>query len=187
MALTLMSRRDPFAEFDTMIRRAFPPVTSSGRHPGYRGAGNGRPGSPLGFRPAVDITRDGNDALITLDVPGVDFESDIDVEVDGSTLTISGERRDTTAGDGSGIRTLREVRYGTFRRAFTLPEHVGPEQLSASYDAGVLTVRVSDAHLGSEPRKIAVTAGGTFAESTDAAEIAVVDADGAVNIEDASA
>lgn len=180
MALTLMSRRDPFAEFDTMIRRAFPPVTSAGRHPGYRGTGAGRPGSPLGFRPAVDIVRDGNDALIKLDVPGVDFESDIDVEVDGSTLTIAGERRDLTAstdGDDGGTRTLREVRYGSFRRAFTLPEHVDPEQLSASYDAGVLTVRVSDAYVGSEPRKITVKAGSTAPESSGDSTVSVVDAD----------
>lgn len=179
MALTLIPRRDPFAEFDTMIRRAFPPVTGAVRTPGDRRGPGHRPGLPAGFRPAVDIVRDGNDALIKLDIPGVDFESDIDVEVDGSTLTISGERRDPHApaeGEATGIRVQSEVRYGAFRRAFTLPDHVTAEQLSAGYDAGILTVRVAGAYAGSEPRKIAVTAGMTAGESFADDPAAVVDA-----------
>jgi HSP20 family molecular chaperone IbpA len=149
MALTLQSRRDPFAEFDALIRQAFPaPVASR----------SGRPS----FSPAADIVRDGNDAVITLDAPGLDFENDITVELDGSSLIIAGERRDETTDETSdkGVTRLRkEIRYGSFRRSFSLPEHVTADALSATYDAGVLTVRVVGAYAGTQPQKIAVTGG----------------------------
>ena len=58
------------------------------------------------------------------------------------------------ANDG---RTLREVRYGSFRRSFQLPAHITSEAVSASYDAGVLTVRVAGAHAGTQPQRIAIS------------------------------
>jgi HSP20 family protein len=53
-------------------------------------------------------------------------------------------------------RTLSEVRYGSFRRTFKLPAHVTSDAISASYDAGVLTVRVASAHKGAEAQRIAI-------------------------------
>jgi HSP20 family molecular chaperone IbpA len=50
------------------------------------------------------------------------------------------------------------VRYGSFYRGFGLPKHVTAEQLSARYDAGVLTVRVAGAYAGTTPTRIPVTA-----------------------------
>lgn len=151
MALTLMTRRDPFADFDALVRRAFPVSGSATRW-----------NSASSLTPPAEIVRDGEDALIKLDAPGLDFANDIDVELNGSTLVVSGERRDErTEADAESTRTLREIRYGTFRRSFTLPDHITADALSASYDAGVLTVRVSGAYAGTEPRKIAVTAGST--------------------------
>lgn len=165
MALTLLNRRDPFAEFDALIRQAFPAPASR------------RTVARPAFSPAADIVRDGDDAVIALDVPGLDFERDITVELDGTSLVISGERRDErteTAADGDGdtgaLRLRTEVRYGAFRRSFTLPEHVTAEALTATYDAGVLTVRVAGAYAGTEPRKIAVTGGKSSAADTVDAE-----------------
>lgn len=149
MAMTLLTRRDPFAEFDAMIRRAFPTRTVAGV-----------PATRVGFVPAAEIVRDGDDAVITLDTPGLDFARDISVELDGASLIISGERRDARAeGNEESGRVLTEVRYGAFKRSFTLPEHVTAEAVSAAYDAGVLTVRVAGAYAGTQPRKITVTAG----------------------------
>ncbi len=51
---------------------------------------------------------------------------------------------------------MREVRYGSFRRSFKLPAHVTGDAISASYDAGVLTVRVAGAHKGAEAQRIAI-------------------------------
>ena len=66
----------------------------------------------------------------------------------GSRLVIHGEHRDEHSEEKNG-RTLREIRYGSFRRSFQLPAHVTSEAIAASYDAGVLTVRVTGAYAGS--------------------------------------
>jgi HSP20 family molecular chaperone IbpA len=139
--LTLWSRTDPFAEFDALVRRAFGPAAS-----------------PAAFAPAADLDRDGDDAVLRLELPGVDPQKDVVVELERGQLVVRGERRDERSVDRDG-RRLREVRYGSFRRAFGVPAHVTAEAISASYDAGVLTVRVKDAYAGTAAKRIEVTAG----------------------------
>jgi HSP20 family protein len=109
-----------------------------------------------GFTPAAEVVKDGDDAVIRLELPGVDVAKDVNVEVDRGHLVIHGERRDERAEEKKDGRTLREVRYGSFRRSFKLPTHVTSEAISASYDAGVLTVRVAGAHKGVEAQRIAI-------------------------------
>jgi HSP20 family protein len=121
-------RWDPFTalarvddEFDNLVRRSF--------------------GAPANqFVPAVELTADGNDVLITVEVPGVNVE-DIDVEVKGRTLTVSGERRDRTE-ENQGKVYVRELRYGSFRRTFQLPRAVEADQVEAEADNGLLRLRV---------------------------------------------
>lgn len=98
--------------------------------------------------------------------PGIDVDKDVNVELDPgqpvSRLVIRGEHRDEhtqDAGDKDG-RTLREIRYGSFRRSFRLPAHVTSEAIAASYDAGVLTVRVAGAYKApaeTQAQRIAIT------------------------------
>lgn len=71
-------------------------------------------------------------------------------------MVISGERRDEHAENKEG-RTLREVRYGSFQRSFSIPVHVTADAIAASYDAGVLTVRVKGAYAGSTAQRIAIS------------------------------
>lgn len=108
-----------------------------------------------GFTPAAEIVRDGDDAVVRLELPGVDVDNDVTVEVDRGHLIVRGERRDEHASEENG-RTLREVRYGSFRRSFKLPAHAAADAISASYDAGVLTVRVAGVHKGAEAQRIAI-------------------------------
>ncbi|BBX98641.1 Hsp20/alpha crystallin family protein [Mycobacterium lacus] len=108
------------------------------------------------FSPAAEIVKDGEDAVVRVELPGVDVEKDVNVEVDRGRLVIHGEHRDEHAEDNHG-RTLREIRYGSFRRSFQLPAHVTSEAVTASYDAGVLTVRVNGAYAGSRARRIEIT------------------------------
>lgn len=137
MALT---RWDPFTalarldeDFDQLVRRAWGTPT--------------REGSPrtstLGYVPAVDMEADGADVLITLELPGVDVANDVDIEVAEGRLTISGQRRDSREERTEEGRVLvREMRYGSFRREFALPESVSADDVDASYDQGLLRVRV---------------------------------------------
>ena len=158
-SLTLWS--DPFADFDTIVRRTFGP----------RAFGSVRSGS--GFTPAAEVTRDGSDAVVRLELPGVDVAKDVVVEVIDGRLVVRGERRDERASSEHG-RTVREVRYGSFRRAFALPGHVTSDAVSATYDAGVLTVRVAGAYAEAMGRRIAVTTGSPEVASesvSDAADV----------------
>jgi len=109
-----------------------------------------------GFTPAAEIVKDGEDAVVRVELPGVDVAKDVTVEVDRGHLVIHGERRDERTNEDNQVRYVREVRYGSFRRSFKLPTHVTSEAVSASYDAGVLTVRVAGAHKGAEAQRIAI-------------------------------
>lgn len=138
--LTLWTRRDPFAEFDAVVRQAF-----------------GQPAARERFTPRAEIARDGEDAVVRLEMPGIDVEKDVTVEIQDAKLVVRGERRDERAEERDG-RSLREVRYGAFRRSFGLPAHVSADAVAATYDAGVLTVRVAGAYAGTGARQIPVTA-----------------------------
>lgn len=112
-----------------------------------------------GFKPAAEIVKDGDDAIVRVELPGVDVDQDVKVEVDRGRLVVHGEHRDEHAEEKEG-RTLREIRYGSFRRSFQLPAHITGDAITASYDAGVLTVRVAGAlkdPAGSKAQRIAIT------------------------------
>lgn len=142
-SVSLYTRRDPFAEFDALVRRSFGPRT--------------RTESAIDFTPAAEAHRDGDDAVVRLELPGVDVASDVAVEVVSGRLVVRGERRDERAEDENG-RTIREIRYGAFERSFGLPAHLTADAVSASYDAGVLSVRVAGVYAGTEPTRIEISA-----------------------------
>jgi HSP20 family protein len=109
-----------------------------------------------GLVPPVEISKDGDDVVLTVELPGVDVAKDVDIEVDGRRLVVRGERRHERE-DESGSVLVRELRYGSFARSFRLPEGVTADDVEASYDKGLLTVRVNGANTDGEgPRKIAV-------------------------------
>ena len=136
--------RDPFRDFDALVRRTFGQNTFAGFEPA--------------FSPAVETRRDGDDAVIRLELPGVDVDRDIDIELRDRQLVISGSRRDEHEED-TDAGHLREFRYGSFRRAFRVGASVSAEDVSASYDAGVLTIRVAGAYATPSGQRIAVTRG----------------------------
>jgi HSP20 family protein len=141
-----VQRFDPFSvlarmdrEFDELVRRGW----GTGR------AAGSPAGSPAmaGFVPAVEVVRQDADVVVRLELPGVDVERDVSIEVERGRLIISGERRDPHAlpeqDEQEHRRVLvRELRYGQFRREFALPAGISPDQVDATYDAGLLDVRV---------------------------------------------
>jgi HSP20 family molecular chaperone IbpA len=151
MSTTISRRgRDPFfAEFDHLVRSAFGPTVTTARPSAAASA----------FSPAAEAHREGDDAVIRLELPGVDT-ADVSVEVKGRHLVVSGERRDRREEDTEG-RRFSEFRYGRFTRAFRLAPGVTAEAVTASYDVGVLTLRIAGAYAESEGHKIAITTGPT--------------------------
>ena len=70
-----------------------------------------------GFTPAAEIVKDGDDAVVRLELPGVDVAKDVNVEVDQGQLVIHGERRDERAGEDPARTAARCARSATARSA----------------------------------------------------------------------
>ena len=149
----IIVRRDPFREFDTMVQRAFGPTL-----------GNTVPATrePSGFSPAAESFRDGDDAVVRLELPGVSVDN-VNLEIAEGRLMITGERRDDRTEEAQG-RSVREFRYGAFSRAFRLPSRVAADDVTANFDAGILTVRVSGAYAAPTGQKITINVGSKVAE-----------------------
>jgi HSP20 family protein len=124
-----------------------------------------------GFSPAADVYRDGDDLVARFDLPGIDPQADVSVEVQGRRLVVSGERKDARANGADGpsdAQRVRETRYGSFRRVVTLPRAASGDDVTARYDAGVLTVAVGGVLAGPTTHRVAVETGSaTVVEPTD--------------------
>lgn len=103
----------------------------------------------------VDLFREGDRYVLNADLPGVDPGS-IDVDVDGSQLSIRAQR---TADTREGVRWLAHERGdGAYLRQFTLGDGIDVDAITASYDAGVLSVHIPVSERA-KPRKIAIESG----------------------------
>jgi HSP20 family protein len=107
--------------------------------------------------PSIDVVSRGNDLVIRAELPGIDPERDIEISVQGRTLTIRGERRQERREDGEhAYRT--ELLYGAFMRTVPLPEGVKSEDIRATYEDGVLEIVVPNATAKTTTRKVPITA-----------------------------
>ena len=111
---------------------------------------------PNGHRPwvpPVDIQETENELVVKADVPDMEMK-DIDVRMENGTLTLRGERKfEAQKTEGGWHRVERS--YGTFERAFALPDTVNPEGVKADYKNGVLTVTLPKKEVA-KPRQIKV-------------------------------
>jgi HSP20 family protein len=106
------------------------------------------------FTPRVNLAETDKAYEVTAEIPGLKPE-DIHVDLDRDLLTISGERKEEEEEKGKTFHRI-ERRYGTFRRAMTLPDAGGAaEKVSAEYKDGVLKVVVPKAK-ESRPTKVKV-------------------------------
>ncbi|WNY33135.1 Hsp20/alpha crystallin family protein [Curtobacterium flaccumfaciens] len=104
----------------------------------------------------MDLYRTGDHYVLDVDLPGIDPGS-VDIDVDGSVLTIRAER---TLGAPEGSQWLtRERQPGTYVRQLTLGDGLDAERITAGYDNGVLSVTIPVKE-SAKPCKIAVTVGG---------------------------
>ena len=85
-----------------------------------------------------DLSENGKSVKVVADIPGVD-EKDIEVLVEGGVLTIKG-KKETEREEEKGDVYISERSFGSFSRAFRLPDGIDEEAVDASFDKGVLTV-----------------------------------------------
>ena len=133
----MLMRTDPFRELDRLTQQLF-----------------GQTGTWA--RPAVmpmDDYRDGEQFVVHFDLPGVD-PSSVDLNVERNVLTVKAERV-PSYGDDVELQVAERPR-GVFSRQLFLGDTLDTDHVEASYDAGVLTLRIPIAEKA-KPRKIEIT------------------------------
>ena len=142
---TTISRMD--RDFDDLVRRTW---------------GGPRSATTAGFVPPVEMVSEGRDVLVRLELPGIDIDNDVEVEVHDGRLTVSGSRQETIEEQSEDRKVLvREHRYGSFRREFALPAGVSGDDVEAAYENGILELRIRDvAQPEPKPQKVAIKARG---------------------------
>lgn len=137
----MLMRTDPFRDFDRLTEAVW----------GTRA------------RPAVmpmTAYREDGSFVVHLDLPGASADS-IDLTVEQNVLTIHAERKPPVGDQAE--RVVDERSYGVFSRQLFLGDTLDADQLSADYDAGVLTLRIPVAEKA-KPRKVEITARGSAKE-----------------------
>lgn len=128
----MLMRTDPFRDFDRFTRPL--PGTAS--------------------RPSVmpmDAWRDGTSFVVEFDLPGIDADS-LDLDIERNVVTVRAERPEIDPGREM---LASERPRGVFSRQLVLGDNLDTERIEASYDTGVLTLRIPVAEKA-KPRKIAI-------------------------------
>lgn len=90
--------------------------------------------------PALDMSETDTAIDVRMDLPGVTAK-DIDIQVNGNVLTVSGRREEEKEEKGKSFHRV-ERRYGNFSRSVTLPSPVVESEVAAEYHEGVLTIKL---------------------------------------------
>jgi len=91
--------------------------------------------------PPVDIREDDEQIVVEAELPGVKRD-DIDVRVEGNTLTIKAEKRFEDSVDEKERYHRVERFYGVYQRLFTLPDEADTDKLKAKFDNGILALTI---------------------------------------------
>ena len=144
-------RWEPLREFSTLqneMNRLFNTVFDT---PAPSSGGNG--GAMRRWMPAMDLVESGDHFVLRADLPGL-AEDDVHIELEDTTLTISGERKAEHESKDEGWYRLERA-FGAFSRTLQLPPGIDPEAVEASFDRGVLEVRIAKPE-ERRPRRIAI-------------------------------
>jgi HSP20 family protein len=106
------------------------------------------------WTPVADVLETADEYRIMVALPGVD-PKDVDLRLDGTLLTVSGQRRSDDVKEEQTYN--REMAYGPFHRAFTLPASAGTAEIRADSRHGLLHITVPKSP-SAKPKQIAVKA-----------------------------
>ena len=138
----MLMRSEPFTEVSRLAQQLFGPTPT------------GTWSRPTAM--PVDAFRNGDEFVIAFDLPGVDRDA-IDIDVERNVLTVRAERRPLDLGDQA-VAQLSERPLGVFARQLFLGDALDTDHINATYDNGVLVLRIPIAEKA-KPRKIAVGGG----------------------------
>ena len=106
-----------------------------------------------GVFPLINLTEDKDKYHVRAELPGVKVD-ELDIQVTGNNLAISGERKIAAEEEGARYHR-REREAGTFSRMIGLPGEVDTDKVEANLDNGILTIVVSKAEIA-KPKQITV-------------------------------
>jgi HSP20 family protein len=135
----MLMRTDPFRELDRLTQQVF------GTQPGTWTRPTAMP---------MDAYRSGDQFVVSFDLPGVDPDA-IELDVERNVLTVKAERRPVATGEQVEMQ-VAERPLGVFSRQLFLGDTLDTDHIDASYDAGVLTLRIPIAEKA-KPRRITIT------------------------------
>lgn len=95
----------------------------------------------FGWKPFTDVFREDGELIVRAELPGIDIEKDLNIDVEENVLHIRGEKSEEKEIKEE-HRYMRECQYGTFQRDVVLPQGVDPDSIRATYEDGVLMVRM---------------------------------------------
>jgi HSP20 family protein len=145
----MLMRTDPFRDLDRITQQVF---------------GNSGTWSHPSAMP-MDAYRSGHEFVVVFDLPGVDPDA-IDLSVERNVLTVRAERRPNPVGEEVEMQ-VAERPLGVFSRQLFLGDTLDTERVAASYEAGVLTLRIPVAEQA-KPRRIEISNSDTGARQIDA-------------------
>lgn len=90
--------------------------------------------------PKLEVTDGEKELVVSAELPGIN-EKDVDISISGDLLSIEGETSEESE-KKDGERTYSERHYGKFSRVVRLPFEVKDQKVDASFDKGVLTIRL---------------------------------------------
>jgi HSP20 family protein len=101
-----------------------------------------------------DVTRTADELVVEAALPGIKPD-DVEITIEDGTLQIRGEyREEKKLGEGESL--VQEIRRGTVARAVTLPTGLEPDKASATFENGVLTLRIPKAE-ATKPKQIRIS------------------------------
>jgi HSP20 family protein len=106
----------------------------------FQGRGAGRSSAGQRWIPPMDLVETVDEFVLRADLPGLS-EDDVEIEVKGGVLTVSGERRSEHSDKGEGYYRVERA-FGRFSRSLDLPAGIEASSVSAEFDRGVLEVRI---------------------------------------------
>jgi HSP20 family protein len=149
MNMTIVRRPSPLGEL-VSLRQAMDRLFEDS----FVRSGPWRPNGEVGGALPLDITSSTDALLVEAALPGVPPE-DVEITVEDGTLTIHAEARSERKGeDGQAI--ISEIRRGSLTRAVALPSGLEPDKASATFEHGVLYLRIPKAE-AVKPRQIRIS------------------------------
>jgi HSP20 family protein len=147
--MTIVRRPSPFGEFMT-LRQAMDRLFDDDFVRPLRWGSGAYDGPSL----PLDVTTTPDELIVQASLPGIKPE-DVEITVENGTLTISGKTAEERSSE-EGSYLVQEIRRGTFSRSVTLPNGLEPDKASATFEHGMLSLRIPKAEQV-KPRQIRIS------------------------------